>query len=255
MVSFQRELTLGIPAQPSCRRDLKLGIPPHPMTLDGVVHFHLTLEDAARPSGCIVNPIQPEWPQMLKISNGSCLQEIFIYTQGDHVVIRTFKLKLIVVNKVKRVGCMPYSSKFARLPRQEFDYMITCCTERGIREYMRAIQDDLAVPNQALATPLNAPHHLGLGYEFKVHSDINLFEVTSTYHDRVKQKFTQLWSVYLNFEEMEDVLKNIHSLIPPLAIEDMNCIATLHGDHMNQEGMWACNVCQYLSPCDNLLDN
>ncbi|CAH1803401.1 unnamed protein product [Owenia fusiformis] len=239
----------------NCCRELKLDIPPHPMTLDGVVHFHLTLEDAARPSGCIVNPIQPDWPQMLKISDGFSLREIFIYMKGDHVVLRTFQLKLIVVNKEKRVGCVPTSSQFARLPRQEFDYMITCCTERGIREYMlRTIRNDLPVQNQTLDIPLNELQHLGLGYEFKVHSKEDLFEVRSTHHNRVKQKYTQRWSVYVNFEEMEDILENIHRLIPPLAVKDMNCLATLHDDHMNQDGMWACHVCQYLSPVDDLVD-
>ncbi|CAH1798201.1 unnamed protein product [Owenia fusiformis] len=207
------------------------------------VTFHLSKIDFQKPKGSIVRPLENELPKMLKVG------ATYIYRIGDNVVIREYSAQQHANTMVMVPSIQP--GDFGIMTSREFDYLIECFFETGgLRSLIYYLDVTKTPDDQHLKSFEFIPdrfYHLGLGYEFRVFAEEKLLSVTSTEYDRHNSTRILKWHVTFSFADVMDMLKDIRLLIPRLPLEERNCLAHFPLDHMNQEGMMSCLVCQYFN--------
>ncbi|CAH1800711.1 unnamed protein product [Owenia fusiformis] len=212
------------------------------------VTFHLSMADFHKPTGSIVQPLEVDLPKMMKV------ETMFIYLLEDKVVIREYKGQKHSNSMVMIPSTRP--GEFAVIRHPEFDYFVQCFFEEGgLRSLIQYLTETHETPKggytrEALAAFSFDPdrcYHLGLGYEFRVCLEEQFVQITATENDRAEKTRTLEWHLEISFTDLFNMFKDIRSLLPQLPVEERNCLAHFPLDHANQEGMWACIVCQFFN--------
>ncbi|CAH1803309.1 unnamed protein product [Owenia fusiformis] len=213
--------------------------------------FHLKPQDVSKVGGTIVKPLETGLPRMLKLAVGPHRQQTILFPTVDHVFMKTYDV-LDVQSKHDGSLQVPFEPQSSdpcagRITRQEFDYFIECCQENGCI-FSKDNRNSSKYEQQALYTyGLDHWQHLGRGYEFTISSNYKTLEIVSNRFNEEKEIYEVNWSLCLTFQQIHDLLNNIWLITEPLTLAEKNCLSTLHDDHLNQMGMWSCNVCQFIN--------